>query len=173
MGKLVKRQELSEILGVSIQTLITWSSQGVPIAQHNGHGRATMYDTEQVIKWLVERRAGKSGGAVEMEAKDEDLRLTRERADQLSIKNAILRREYMPISVAGVVISKICIQIGGILDTLPLNLKRKVPELDNTAIELIKREVVKTQNAIATADSILEQAIDEAFRGKSTAESTD
>lgn len=172
MGKIVKRVELSEILGVSTQSIIKWGQEQnnpIPIYGSNENTRAVLYDTEKVIEWLLTRRGGGTGEkSLKDKSAEQDLRLATEKADALAIKNAILRREYAPIAVVSQVLSKVGAQIGSVLDTLPLNVKRRVPELENQTIELIKSEVVKTQNVIATMDDALEQAIDEAFSGTTT-----
>ena len=60
MGKIVNKRELSEILGVSEQTLTDWQRIDMPIALDADRGHANSYDTEAVIKWQIERALNRS-----------------------------------------------------------------------------------------------------------------
>lgn len=53
---IVNKRELSEIIGVSERTLTEWQKGGLPIASYaNNRGQANEYQTEHVIKWLIQR----------------------------------------------------------------------------------------------------------------------
>lgn len=162
MGKIVNRKDLSDILGVTPQTLGNWLKEGLPVVQDNGTNAGKLYDCSEVIDWLVSRRAGSNGGGVNQ--KNQEVRLTKERADNLEIKNAILRREYAPISVVSAVLSKVGAQISATLDSLPLNMKRKIPSLTTTDLDIAKREVIKCQNAASQIDEALSRALDDVFK---------
>lgn len=91
----------------------------------------------------------------------ERLRLTRAQADNMEIKNQIARAEVAPIDLIEKVISKAAAEAAGILDSLPLTIKRKHPELDTQIIESIKRQTVKAMNAIAASGESIEPVLDE------------
>lgn len=64
MGKRVNLQELSEILGYTVQTLIRWQkSEGLPCIQAGQRGRGNEYDTQQVVAWFVQREMVKAGAS--------------------------------------------------------------------------------------------------------------
>lgn len=91
----------------------------------------------------------------------EKLRLTKAQADNMEIKNQISRGEVAPIELIEKVITSSSAEASGILDSLPLMVKRKHPELSSQIIESIKRQVVKAQNAIARSDSAIEPVLQE------------
>jgi phage terminase Nu1 subunit (DNA packaging protein) len=49
----------------------------------------------------------------------------------------------------------------GILDSLPLDIKRKFPELDTQMIEAIRRQCVKAQNEISRLDDVVVDKLQE------------
>ena len=64
MGKRVNLQELSEFMGVTVQTLIRWQkSEGMPCILAGQRGRGNEYDTETVIGWFVQRELAKKATA--------------------------------------------------------------------------------------------------------------
>ena len=89
----------------------------------------------------------------------ERLRLTREQADQLELKNELARAKVVPIDLFTAVLYQVAAEIAGLLDTLPLQVKRKHPQLETQVIEDIKWQCVKAQNAMARADTVADQVI--------------
>ena len=55
MGKTVNKAELSEIIGVSQRTLTTWQKNGMPIAMDGIRGTENLYDTAEIIDWMIQR----------------------------------------------------------------------------------------------------------------------
>ena len=77
------------------------------------------------------------------------------------LKNAQLRRELAPISLIEWTLGKVGNQIGAVLDSIPLKVKKVVPRLTAVEVEHIKREVVKAQNAAARIAVDLDEYYDE------------
>jgi phage terminase Nu1 subunit (DNA packaging protein) len=67
----------------------------------------------------------------------------------------------VPIEIVQIVLSKIAGEAAGELDSIPLNVKRKHPQLDSQVIDDIKRQCVKAQNAIARCDETLDSVLDD------------
>ena len=82
----------------------------------------------------------------EREAK---LKLTEAQVEGQELKNSQLRKELAPVAVIEWTLGKVGSQIAAILDALPLQLKKRNPKLTASNIELITREIVKTQNIAA------------------------
>ncbi|WP_439685092.1 DNA packaging protein [Cupriavidus oxalaticus] len=62
MGKTVNLQELAEITGYAVQTLIRWQKEdGMPVMLAGQRGRGNEYDTATVIGWMVHRELVKAG----------------------------------------------------------------------------------------------------------------
>ena len=71
------------------------------------------------------------------------------------------------MSIVGVALARKALkpEIGSILDTVPLNVRRRFPELETRHIEHIKREIVKAQNIAAGLDGMLPELLDEYIAG--------
>lgn len=81
MGKIVNQRELTEIVGCTNNTVAAWRSEGMPcLATAGKKGESSKYDTEAVIEWLRGRAAG-SGGSEDINARYEQARLTKLKAD--------------------------------------------------------------------------------------------
>lgn len=96
---LVNKAELAEILGRSERTLTTWQKQGLPIHSAGTRGQENLYQTSEVIDWLIRREleraigAGPDGEAISYEV--ERARLTKAQADHEELKVATLRGELL------------------------------------------------------------------------------
>lgn len=87
------------------------------------------------------------------------LRLTREQADNMALKNEQARAKLVPIELLTAILSKISGEWSGIIDTIPLNVKRKHPHIDTAVIEDIKWMCVKSQNAVARLDAVTDEVV--------------
>jgi phage terminase Nu1 subunit (DNA packaging protein) len=64
MGKIVTLQELADLTGYAVQTLIRWQQQDeMPVMLAGQRGRGNQYDTQVVIAWLVQRELAKAGAS--------------------------------------------------------------------------------------------------------------
>lgn len=179
MGTIVNKRQLADVFGVSVQAITNWQKDGMPVVEFVRGPEGSKYDTAMCIQWRLDRLVNakvasankteySAGGIINKDA--EDARLTKERADNLELKNAILRREYAPVTSISAVLAKVCVQIAGVLDSLPLNIKRKVPSLTVTDLEVIKREVVKCQNAASKVGDLLNLELDTVSAGGNDAD---
>lgn len=165
MGKLVTGAELGQIFGVSAVTINTWRKDGMPVHEERPAPLGRSYDTEKVIAWFSQKGNGKANVQGAGERRQDLGRIDKERADHLALKNAMLRREYIPITVVTVAVSRVAQKLAGALDTLPVDIKRIAPELQPNDIEEIRRQVVEIQNTAADYAPELRRALDEAFAG--------
>ncbi|WP_407156323.1 terminase small subunit [Bradyrhizobium sp. STM 3557] len=85
MGRIVNRQELSDILGYSLPTISSWTEEGMPVKSQGSRGRQFEYDTADVVKWLLARARG--------EAKAKTAATLNEGGDDITIDKARLRNE--------------------------------------------------------------------------------
>lgn len=65
------------------------------------------------------------------------------------MKNQILQHKLAPLDLLELSISKWSEQAASLLNSIPLKVKKRVPKLKASEIEIIKREIVKVQNAIS------------------------
>lgn len=73
------------------------------------------------------------------------------RADTVlkELKAAQLRRELAPITALRQILGDAGAQISALLETIPGKVRRRVPTLSVSELEIIKREVIKAQNIAA------------------------
>jgi len=128
-------------------------------------GRETFYDVRSVLDNRLahaDQRDNAGGTDLVPGTIDyENYRRTKAQADSFEIKNDQILRKLIPADLFSVALSKISAEIGGIIDTLPLQIKRKHPDLNTTIIESIKWQCVKAQNSMARLDSVVVEVIDE------------
>ena len=152
--------QMSKSLGIRPEAFQVW--RVTPVARI---GKYAYYTVKDVLDNRLARKAeldGRREAAPEGASLDhEKLRLTRAQADGQEIKNEIARGKTAPIEIIQVVLSKIAGEAAGELDSIPLNVKRKHPQLDSQVIDDIKRQCVKAQNAIARCDETLDSVLDD------------
>jgi len=71
------------------------------------------------------------------------------------LKEQQIRRETAPISVIESALGHVGARIAAILESIPAKVKRRLPKLTASEVEVIKREIIKAQNAAADADTLL------------------
>lgn len=131
MGKLVRKMELAEILGVSDRTLSLWQRDSIdpmPIAQEGRQGvREQLYDTEAVIGWMIRKEVGKLGVGADGKTYDftaERGRLTFWQAEEKELAVKVLRRTLIPSEEVKTVWSRLVIVMKTTLLALPDRLAR-------------------------------------------------
>lgn len=87
------------------------------------------------------------------------LRLTREQADNMALKNEQARAKLIPIELLTMILSRVAGEWAGLIDTIPLNLKRKHPQLDTQLLDDIKWHCVKAQNSVARLDAVTDEVV--------------
>lgn len=157
----LNKTQMARSLGVSVQAFDKWGVE--PVARI---GNQAFFEVRSVLDNRLSRQAENimpaSEDATEEGTLDhERLRLTRAQADGQEIKNEIARGKTAPVEIITMVLSRIAGEASGELDSMPLNIKRRHPELNNQIIESIKRHCVKAQNAIARTDESLEHFLDD------------
>lgn len=158
---LVNKEQIAYALGVTTNTINRYQNRDkdpLPVKK-KGAGRAgSEYDLQDVIKWHVDEqiriRVGKpivdDDGETEFIDKDaQQARLYREQADNMALKNAQMRRELAPIGMLQFVLSKAGSQIRAILEAIALKVKKRVPSLSASEIEIIQKEIVRAMNVIS------------------------
>ena len=166
-GLLVNKTKLGEILGVTHATLTAYQKNGMPIhekGEGKGQGTSNYYDTRKVIDWyvqhMIERKFGRAEHVNEALNKEyEQARLAKAQADGKDIDNQIKRGELAPVGLMTKVLAHVSAQIVSVLDSIPQKIKRRVPKMTATEIEIIKKEIAKTQNAAAKIEINLDELV--------------
>ena len=161
----LNKSQMAASLGISVQAFDRWGVK--PVAKI---GRAVFYDCRSVVENRLLNQEAKQQPDDPEEVDPSKLeyqryRLTKEQADAQELKNQKERGEVVETAFATFVLSRIAAQIGSILDTVPLNHRRKFPELETRHIEHLKREIVKAQNIASGLDGMLPELLDEYISG--------
>lgn len=160
----LNKSEMAASLGISVQAFDKWGVK--PIERI---GREAFFTAEAVLENRLNREAekqqpeGLAGIDPLAEAKltQERLRLTAAQAEGQELKNEVTRRKSVPVEFALFVLSRIAAEIASGLDTLPLTLKRRHPDLEVRHIESVQREIAKVRNRAALLDERLPELLDE------------
>lgn len=100
MGKQVNKRALAEILGLSERTLTTYQKDGLPVKKQAARrGDENLYDTADVIAWIVDKaRAeiiGAAGDSEYIDFERERARLTRAQADKTELEVETLKKRLV------------------------------------------------------------------------------
>ncbi|TSH93099.1 DNA packaging Nu1 [Verticiella sediminum] len=140
----VTQSEFGRIVGISQQ------------AVSDLVGRGVLRSGEPVGVWLVEYCSHlREGAAGRLTAGDLDLateraRLASAQADKVEMANAVTRGELAPAHVIEEVLSRAGARVAGILDSIPMAVKRRVPELPASSVRYIEEEIARVRNIAAS-----------------------
>ena len=132
------QKEFGMLIGITQPAVAELINKG--IIKKGSAGKAWL---KSYCKHLREQAAGRTGGLAH-----ERTRESKERADGLALKNKIEREEYAPISIITEALASVGSQIAGILETIPVRLKRQA-KLKTSQIQIIEKEIVKVRNIAA------------------------
>lgn len=116
------------------------------------------------VKFLQDRSLAKVADYSDTDIRAQKLRLTKAQADAQELKNEIALQQTVPTEFATYALAKIAAEASGVLDSVPLNLKRKHPELTTLQFENIKRAIAKASSAVVTLPEKLPDLLDEYIR---------
>lgn len=100
------------------------------------------------IRRLREQAAGRATTG-DLALATERARLAREQADRVAMENARRRRELAPVSTIETVLARVSRQIAGILEALPVQLRRRSTNLTTEDIEFLQAEIDKARMVAA------------------------
>lgn len=159
----LNKSEMAASLGISVQAFDKWA-----VAPVERIGREAFYDCRTVLEYKLSQADAKRQPAApdldplaEAKLTQERLRLTAAQAEGQELKNEVTKRKSVPVEFATFVLSRIAAEIASGLDTLPLTLKRRHPDLEVRHIESVQRELAKVRNRAATLDDRLPELLDE------------
>ena len=126
-------------------------------------GREALYDVASVVSNRVENELSKimdQGGDIDdIELLKARIRLTNAQADSQELKNARETGEVIDTAFATYTLVKLAAEISSIMDSLPLTISRKFPDMETRYSDAIKVEVNRAvSRASEVADLIPEIA---------------
>ena len=146
----LNKTSMAASLGISVQALDKWGVK--PVARV---GRSVYFTVSEVLQNRLENEAAKQQPDFDP---DEELgsgldferyRLTKAQATAQELKNEINQQEVVPVEFAAYALARVAAEASGVIDSTPLNLIRKNPELTTHQQENIKRELAKAMNALS------------------------
>lgn len=158
----LNKSEMADSLGISTQAFDKWGVE--PVSRI---GREAFFDVRSVLDNRLRRLETKPQPGAEIDPMAEQkltqerLRLTSAQAEAQELKNEVSRRVLIPAGFITFSLSKLVPEISSTLDTLPMVVRRRHPELEPRHIETLEREATKIRNACAKFASILPELIDE------------
>lgn len=106
--------------------------------------------TEFRIAYIRSLRESASGREAvgDLDLATERARLAKEQADKIAMQNEVSRRELAPVTLIEEVLAKVGRQIAGVLESIPVQLKRR-SSLSGDDLDYITAEIVKARNLAA------------------------
>ncbi len=156
----ISKTDLCRLLDMSKKGFDYWGVHAAGMV-----GQRTFYTLKDVIKNRVDNaKMPKNAGADKPENENiayEKYRLTKAQADAQELKNDIALSKVIPTDFACFALSGVVAQAVGILESLPLNLKRLHPDLSALHQATIERELAKAMNALSSLDENLPEMIED------------
>lgn len=105
--------------------------------------------------WLAEV-VGAMIGSEELDLQQEKAKLTVEQTKRIKLQNDIEEGNYASVDELSEALEGACKIIASHLESLPLTLKKRNPNLTGKDIEIIRKEIAKCRNA--AGDAVIESA---------------
>lgn len=149
MHSTVTQSQFAELIGVSQQAVSDLINRGVLDRQASAGQWLRAYCSH-----LREQAAGRASTG-DLDLVQERARLAKEQADRVAMENAKERRELAPVSLMESTLSNIAAKTCGILEAIPVNLKRN-HGLPVEAVNYVRDQIITARNQIATMKLELE-----------------
>nr|WP_316422065.1 terminase small subunit [Klebsiella pneumoniae] len=159
---LLNKRDMAASLGISVQAFDRWGVKPV-----ERRGREVLYDVRAVLDNRLAHQeqksaAGDSGEEDYVEKRQfEAWRLTRAQADAVELDNQKKTAEVVDTAFSTYALGKVAGEIAGILDSIPLAMQRRFPELDMRHTEFLRDEIIRARNKAASIGDMVTDLLDE------------
>lgn len=153
----LNRKQMAASLGISVQAFDKWGVE--PVARV---GREKFFDCRSVLdaklaeleaKHQQAQPAGADGEEIDplldYHRAQEEYLLTKARREAQELRNSREARRVVPVEFAIYSLSRVVAEVAAQLDTLPLTMKRKHPDLEPRHLDSLTREITKARNTAA------------------------
>lgn len=141
----VTQSAFGELVGISQPAVSDLLSRGVITA-----GQPAGEWLKAYCHHLREQAAGRAA-AGELDLAGERAALAKVQRERIEMQNAVTRKELAPVTVIEEVLARVGRQIVGILESIPVQLKRR-SSLTADDLDFITREIVKARNLAASIE---------------------
>lgn len=139
----LRQGQFGDLVGISQQAVSTFVQRGILPDGASGDEWLLAY-----CDHLREVAAGR-GGDSQSELTAERARLAREQADRIAMQNAERRGELAPANVIEQVLARVGARVGRLLETIPGELRRRLPDMTAEDADAVTRTVNKARNMAA------------------------
>lgn len=157
----LNKTDMCVSLNISTQAFEKWG-----VASVARIGRQVFYTVAEVLQNRMRHEARKQDESTNQAEHDQKQELQKLKLDKLreevralELRNSVLEGRSLPAEGVTKVLAKILALTGTELDSLPLEIQRKFPDLDKRIIDKISEITIKHQNQIANIGEYIEDVI--------------
>jgi terminase small subunit / prophage DNA-packing protein len=163
----LNKKDMAASLRISVQAFDKWGVE--PVARI---GRSVYFDARSVVEHKAREIEAKHQPTategeeerdphIEYKIEVERRRLLAAQSEGQEQKNAEKGKRLVDVAFATFALSRMAAEIATVLDTLPLTMKRKHPDLETRHLDTLMRELSKARNQAAGLDNRLPGFLDE------------
>lgn len=163
----LNKKDMAASLRISVQAFDKWGVE--PVARS---GRSVYFDARSVVDHKAREIEAKHQPTptegeeqvdpfIEYKIDLERRRLLAAQSEGQEQKNAEKGKRLVDVAFTTFALSRMAAEIATVLDTLPLTMKRKHPDLETRHLETLMRELSKARNQAAGLDNRLPGFLDE------------
>ena len=153
-SKAITQERFAELVGISQQAVSELVSRET--LPRNGSARQWL---QAYCANLREQAAGRAASG-DLALVGERARLASEQANRIAMQNAVTRKELAPVAVITEALARVGNEIVGILEALPIQLKRRSLSLTTQDLEFITEEITRARNTAAAIEVNLDDLED-------------
>ncbi len=165
----LNRKDMAASLGISVQAFDKWGIKPVARIGRNKYFTAAAVLESKLAdleaKHQQQQPAGADGEEIDplldYRRAQEEYRLTKARREAQELKNDRDSRRVVPVEFAIYSLSRIVAEVAAQLDTLPLTMRRKHPDLEGRHLDSLTREITRARNTAAQAGDKLPEILEE------------
>ncbi|WP_438443775.1 terminase small subunit [Escherichia coli] len=164
MAFLLNKSDMASSIGISVQAFDKWG-----LAPVERRGREVFYDVKTVLEIDRERRQQNqksSGGENDLEERllQARVNLTEEQAIAQRLKNQVAEHKVIDTAFSIFALSRLSGELASVLDSIPLSMQRKFPELTGRQLAYLKELVAKGANKCVESAEKMKEFADEYYR---------
>lgn len=146
----VSLNHLSGLTGQSYRTIKKrLTDAGIrPVQDPKKPGCAILFESSEALPVLY----GVTSDADQLDLSQERAVLAQEQTRKLKLENDLKEGHLVSTDLVTRTLVQVGKRIIAILDSIPLNIKKRVPVLEGKDVDFIRKEIAKARNAIANMD---------------------
>lgn len=156
-------KEVAEHLGVSERWVRDLSEKGILPKPRGRAGRDLDECRQRYLNHLRAKINGEKDGEDDEldELKEEKVLLTRAQRQKLDLEYQEKIGQLIPAEVLTFVIGKVAPDVAGIMDTIPLKMQRRHPDVTPNQLNTLQTEIAKAMNLMAAAGEKVPEYLEE------------